>query len=201
MSQPRELTDREFKAVMAKVPDAYKHDWRAHGSAGHEFFVHKDANISDYCVHISCDVIICAWAHIGQNSCIENSVLIHSHAWVGQDALIKVGAVIEHSARVILGAWVPAQSTITRETLQISGSREPVIHYAPGRMGIGCCQCPLSKWKREIAEIGRIHLYDPAEIREYRRYLDLVIAHDKATNPQLYRKPRKTTRRKVKATA
>jgi hypothetical protein len=63
--------------------------------------------------------------------------------------------------------------TIYHSPLYIQGSRHACLWTGPNELAIGCEIHDIEHWKANFTKIGKLNDYTPAQIDEYKRYIDL----------------------------
>ena len=65
------------------------------------------------------------------------------------------------------------------KSLFISASRHTVSYWGEDVIQIGCKRYTISEWQKHFRKIGEAEGYSPAQMEEYKGYIDLIAAMHK----------------------
>ena len=108
------------------------------------------------------------------NCWVSGDVWVSGDARVFGDAQISDKAKVYGNARVSGDAWVSGGAW-RKTPLMIYGTRDVVCHSALHEITIGCISKTFDEWLEKYIEIGKKNEYSKDEIKEYKKYIDLII--------------------------
>lgn len=111
-----------------------------------------------------------AHQHVNGGGWVADTAYVAPKAYVGPGAWVSGGARVSGEARVYGGVW-------GQSPLYIQGSKHAVTNCAPGKISVGCEVHSFDDWRANYQTIGRQHGYTNAQIAEYGRILEFVIAN------------------------
>ena len=137
-------------------------------------------------------------AQVFNNAQVSGNAQISGEAWVFGDARVFNNAQVYSDAKVSGGAWVSGEAQIfgdaqisgkarvsgdakvsgdawRKTPLMIYGTRDVVCHSALHEITIGCISKTFDEWLEKYIEIGKKSKYSKDEIKEYKKYIDLII--------------------------
>jgi NDP-sugar pyrophosphorylase family protein len=117
----------------------------------------------------------------------KRGITIESEAEIGSRAVISSGAEIGSRAVISSGAVIGSRAVIssgaTPKIVYIIGSRFPVSYWEEDRIDIGCQSRSIDQWLNDYADIASEHDFSPAEIDEYRCYVEFIKSiHNRKTS-------------------
>lgn len=91
---------------------------------------------------------------------------------------IGEGASIGERASIGKGASIGEGADFTKvNSIYIIGSKHSVNYYGHGKIKIGCHCRTFDEWLNIYARIGAKEGYTETQIKEYKMYIDLIIAY------------------------
>lgn len=170
--------------------------------------IQGDAHVFDLC-RIGGSARVCLNSQVFGNAVVVDYVLVTHHAKVYENAFLGDYCIVQDSAQVrgysnvkesvgiygdtiiggvssLRGDHIMEGGTWHTSPLAIVGTRHPLMHVAPGIVGVGCQRIDLRKW-REVYQIrGYNNNYSIQEIEEYSLYLELFEKRDRALFPEMW---------------
>ena len=123
---------------------------------------------------VSGDVWVSGDARVFGDAQISGKAKVSGNVKVFGDAQISDKAKVYGNARVSGDAWVSGGAW-RKTPLMIYGTRDVVCHSALHEITIGCISKTFDEWLEKYIEIGKKNEYSKDEIKEYKKYIDLII--------------------------
>ena len=116
------------------------------------------------------------WVTLGNRVKLGNGVTLGDRVtlgdWVKLGDGVKLGDWVTLGNRVTLGDRV----TLSQSPIAVQGSRHLATHVGPSLIQVGCMAHTFDEWVRHFSTIGKAQGYTDAQIDEYKRILDFIIA-------------------------
>ena len=175
-----------------KAPKGYHYHVNGGGLVADTATVAESARISDK-AEVFGNARISGNTEVYGNVWVCGNARIYGNAWVGGDVCICGNARIYGNARLYGNSWVYGNARICGNAriygdaqvygdvwktspLYIQGSRNAATNCKYGFIQIGCICLSFAEWKKCHKEIGKENGYTPAQIKEYKKIIDLFLA-------------------------